>query len=139
MTQQRYLPMFVSSEAVPLHQKQRQAEFEKIVTCRVDETEWGGEHSVWNYHHDLWLPLLLGSTKYWYLKERLRGKNVLSYTYTILIVSMKCTYLTEWLLPTVSGLACQSQGYPNACELQRINSCPYHPWQKAELKQLCSM
>lgn len=75
VTQKGNLPRFVSSEEVPLHQKQRLVESGKTVTCRVDETEWAGEHSVQKCHHDLWLPLLLGSTKYWYLKEPLRGKK----------------------------------------------------------------
>lgn len=35
----RYLPRFVSSEEVPLHQKQRRVESGKTVTCRVDGTE----------------------------------------------------------------------------------------------------
>lgn len=45
---------------------------------------------------------------------------MLSSAYTILIVSIKHTYLTEWLLPTVPGLAYQSQGYLNTCKLATI-------------------
>lgn len=66
------------------------------------------------------------------LKNRWEEKNVLFCTYTTLGVPMKCTDLTEWLLPTVQSLSYQNQENPNSYELgRRLNHCPNCPAQKA--------
>lgn len=53
------------------------------------------------------------------LKNRWEEKNVLFYTYTTLGVPIKCTDLTEWLLPMAPSLSYQNQEHPNSYELGR--------------------
>lgn len=70
------------------------------------------------------------------LKNRWEEKNVLFCTHITLGVPMKCTDLTEWLLPTVPSLSYQNQENPNNYELgRRLNHCPSCRAQKAEWKQ----
>lgn len=60
---------------------------------------------------------------------------MLFYTYTTLGVPIKCTDLTEWLLPMAPSLSYQNQEYPNSYELgRRLNHCPYCPAQKIRVE-----